>query len=113
MDVDARAVPKIQIPSESTPTGQSAFPAPAATPISSLLTSIQQGFLFTPCSPLSPPQSYLPLSTDDHRDIDSPTPCAKNFAGDAVPEKKIVDLRLAALGENEDGRQVLSDVDMN
>ncbi|KZP34547.1 hypothetical protein FIBSPDRAFT_942658 [Athelia psychrophila] len=113
MDVDARAVPKIQIPSESTPTGQSAFPAPAATPISSLLTSIQQGFLFTPCSPLSPPQSYLPLSADDHRDIDSPTPCAKNFAGDVVPEKKIVDLRLVALGENEDGRQVLSDVDMN
>ncbi|RDB24796.1 Protein stu1 [Hypsizygus marmoreus] len=31
----------------------------AKTPISSLLSSIQRGFLFTPSSPLSPPQSYL------------------------------------------------------
>ncbi|KAF8629113.1 hypothetical protein AX17_005699 [Amanita inopinata Kibby_2008] len=29
------------------------------TPISALLSSIEQGFLFTPCPPLSPPQSYL------------------------------------------------------
>lgn len=29
------------------------------TPISTLLTSIQRGFLLTPSSPLSPPQSYL------------------------------------------------------
>jgi hypothetical protein len=29
------------------------------TPISSLLSSIQNGFLFTPTGPLSPPQSYL------------------------------------------------------
>jgi hypothetical protein len=31
----------------------------SATPISTLLTSIQNGFLLTPSSPLSPPQSYL------------------------------------------------------
>ena len=35
----------------------------AKTPISALLTSIQHGFLLTPLSPLSPPQSYL------HRDL--------------------------------------------
>lgn len=29
------------------------------TPISALLSSIERGFLFTPSSPLSPPQSYL------------------------------------------------------
>ncbi|KAG5646317.1 hypothetical protein DXG03_003914 [Asterophora parasitica] len=33
--------------------------SPTKTPISSLLSSIQRGFLFTPSSPLSPPQSYL------------------------------------------------------
>jgi len=31
-----------------------------ATPISALLSSIQRGFLFTPATPLSPPDSYLP-----------------------------------------------------
>ncbi|KAG6853370.1 hypothetical protein C0991_004929 [Blastosporella zonata] len=35
------------------------FDTSAKTPISSLLSSIQRGFLLTPCSPLSPPQSYL------------------------------------------------------
>lgn len=30
------------------------------TPISALLSSIQRGFLFTPATPLSPPDSYLP-----------------------------------------------------
>jgi CLIP-associating protein 1/2 len=32
------------------------------TPISALLSSIQQGFDLTPCSPLSPPQDYLASS---------------------------------------------------
>ena len=31
-----------------------------STPITTLLSSIQRGFLFTPSSPLSPPQNYLP-----------------------------------------------------
>ncbi|KAG5716314.1 Protein stu1 [Termitomyces sp. T112] len=34
------------------------FDTNAKTPISSLLASIQRGFMFTPSSPLSPPQSY-------------------------------------------------------
>ncbi|KAJ3798380.1 hypothetical protein GGU11DRAFT_589167 [Lentinula aff. detonsa] len=34
-----------------------------ATPISALLSSIQRGFLFTPATPLSPPDSYLPKET--------------------------------------------------
>lgn len=33
---------------------------PPSTPITTLLASIQRGFLFTPSSPLSPPQNYLP-----------------------------------------------------
>ena len=33
---------------------------PPSTPITTLLSSIQRGFLFTPSSPLSPPQNYLP-----------------------------------------------------
>lgn len=32
---------------------------PPSTPITTLLSSIQRGFLFTPSSPLSPPQNYL------------------------------------------------------
>ncbi|KAG6372351.1 clasp N terminal-domain-containing protein [Boletus reticuloceps] len=32
-----------------------------STPITTLLASIQRGFLFTPSSPLSPPQNYLPI----------------------------------------------------
>jgi hypothetical protein len=60
-------------PADSTPT-RMPISAPAGTPISTLLTSIQQGFLFTPCSPLSPPQTYLPLTANDAAEIDSPTP---------------------------------------
>lgn len=41
------------------PRADSAFTRPMQTPISSLLSSIQQGFLSTPAGPLSPPQSYL------------------------------------------------------
>ncbi|KIM78968.1 hypothetical protein PILCRDRAFT_824098 [Piloderma croceum F 1598] len=63
-------IPDIKEPADSTPT-RMPIGAPAGTPISTLLTSIQQGFLFTPCSPLSPPQTYLPLTAAE---IDSPTP---------------------------------------
>ncbi|KAG1742859.1 clasp N terminal-domain-containing protein [Suillus lakei] len=33
--------------------------SPSKTPITALLSSIQRGFLFTPSSPLSPPQAYV------------------------------------------------------
>ncbi|KAF7967707.1 hypothetical protein HWV62_33333 [Athelia sp. TMB] len=102
------ALPTIQVPSANTPAGHHNFPAPAATPISSLLTSIQQGFLFTPCSPLSPPQSYLPLNEDDASAVDSPTPSAN--VGAVVTEGKLPGV---GWGGNDDGRQVLSEVDMN
>lgn len=54
-------------PSSDTPTTPHAEPqilldahaSIIGTPISALLSSIQRGFLFTPSSPLSPPQSYL------------------------------------------------------
>ncbi|KAF9227439.1 hypothetical protein BS17DRAFT_878349 [Gyrodon lividus] len=36
--------------------------SPSKTPITALLSSIQQGFLFTPFSPLSPPHTYLPVA---------------------------------------------------
>lgn len=50
----------LQETTEVTPTPAQISLAPFPnTPISNLLTSIQQGFLFTPCSPLSPPQSYI------------------------------------------------------
>jgi len=40
--------------------------SPSKTPITALLTSIQRGFLFTPSSPLSPPQAYLPAPSGDN-----------------------------------------------
>ena len=40
--------------------------SPSKTPITALLTSIQRGFLFTPSSPLSPPQTYLPAPSGDN-----------------------------------------------
>ncbi|KIJ61362.1 hypothetical protein HYDPIDRAFT_31446 [Hydnomerulius pinastri MD-312] len=37
--------------------------SPSKTPITALLSSIQRGFLFTPSSPLSPPQAYLTVAS--------------------------------------------------
>ena len=75
-------IPELEIPAKSTPTSaQIHLPVPAATPISTLLYSIQQGFLFTPCSPLSPPQSYLPLQTDNCDQNDNPTSWPNYFGG--------------------------------
>jgi hypothetical protein len=54
--------------------------SPSKTPITALLSSIQRGFLFTPSSPLSPPQAYVteiiahtyrPNSPTAHKDIAS------------------------------------------
>lgn len=51
-------------------------PASNKTPISALLSSIQRGFLFTPSSPLSPPQSYLSHgpASDGMKDLTIPFP---------------------------------------
>lgn len=125
-------IPAVLEPTESTPTLAHSRPAaPAVTPISTLLSSIQQGFLFTPCSPLSPPQSYLPLTSNGDDDMDSPTPSARpaevNFhqhpAGyfmrdlSVMPADENISDTITAL-ENakavDDGtRQALSDVEVN
>jgi hypothetical protein len=44
----------------------------AKTPISQLLTSIQQGFEYSPTSPLSPPQSYLTGSNGETQPLSFP-----------------------------------------
>ncbi|KAG1807613.1 clasp N terminal-domain-containing protein [Suillus subaureus] len=45
---------------EATPSRNVNFQeSPSKTPITALLSSIQRGFLFTPSSPLSPPQAYV------------------------------------------------------
>jgi len=75
LDPAVPVISNISEPADSTLIPSQKFiAAPAGTPISTLLTSIQQGFLFTPCSPLSPPQSYLPLTADDDAEVESPTP---------------------------------------
>ncbi|KIY74241.1 hypothetical protein CYLTODRAFT_484571 [Cylindrobasidium torrendii FP15055 ss-10] len=50
------------------------------TPITSLLASIEQGFMFTPGSPLSPPASYLNRSFNDSTNLGMPFPLT--FGGD-------------------------------
>jgi hypothetical protein len=130
-------VPDIQGQVESTPTlSQKPFATQAGTPISTLLTSIQQGFLFTPCSPLSPPQTYLPLATNDDSEIYSPTPTFSRPVEAKTPQTQEDYLTLAARaggiidqevleltstqeeakaqdGGSETERQVLSDVEVN
>lgn len=55
--VDARP---LSAPIEATPSRNVDFQeSPSKTPITALLSSIQRGFLFTPSSPLSPPQAYV------------------------------------------------------
>lgn len=55
--VDARP---LSAPIEATPPRNVEFQeSPSKTPITALLSSIQRGFLFTPSSPLSPPQAYV------------------------------------------------------
>ncbi|EIW82946.1 hypothetical protein CONPUDRAFT_164002 [Coniophora puteana RWD-64-598 SS2] len=67
----AAAIPLPPSPIPETPKGPAAIPLPASpkltpcsitakTPITELLTSIQQGFQFTPSTPLPPPHLYLP-----------------------------------------------------
>lgn len=67
-DPKAQAEPVVATPSASTePARRQPMSAEScqeqgdpSTPITTLLSSIQRGFLFTPSSPLSPPQNYLP-----------------------------------------------------
>jgi hypothetical protein len=63
----------------------------SATPISALLNSIQNGFLLTPSSPLSPPQSYTyghSSSLEGEGDIGTRvTPCMDNQA--MLPPRKL------------------------
>lgn len=67
------SVPPLEIDSDVPLLSQA---SPTRTPISTLVSSIQRGFLFTPSSPLSPPQSYLPIKVtpDVLRDLAIPFP---------------------------------------
>ena len=74
------------------------------TPISALLTSIEQGFLFTPSSPLSPPQMYV----DREMIIENqPFPLRIAQKDTGQPELPKTDLK------DEGQRQVLSIVEIN
>lgn len=101
------------------------------TPISTLLTSIQQGFLFTPCSPLSPPQSYL--HRVDGEEVGTPTPLpwptrvqheghrshdslaqaeTASTPGQRIPELASA-FETVKMPSAVDDRQVLSDIEVN
>jgi hypothetical protein len=77
------------------------------TPISALLTSIEQGFLFTPSSPLSPPEMYV-----NRQMINDNQPFPLR-----IPQKDIVRTGQSELPttdlKGEEQRQVLGIVEMN
>ena len=98
------------------------------TPISALLSSIQRGFLFTPSSPLSPPQSYLlrvPTS-ESTKDLPIPLPMQHasrlvgsvvNKQGDDTTSHSMAGIGLdrpfVVLDRDELTRQALTDVEVN
>lgn len=97
------------------------------TPISNLLTSIQQGFLFSPCSPLSPPQSYLrkvgtgvdedagtpQLHRDSHLTHDLLDLVSNKAVGEGQRIPSVVEMGAKFAAVDEADRQVLSDVEVN
>jgi hypothetical protein len=108
----------VQEDEESTPMPAAATARPRAavpeTPISNLLSSIQQGFLATPCSPLSPPQGYadraaaggLPLSAlfaaaaaEAGTEEDADAPVMFGVKGLLLPPRS--DAERAVLGEKQ------------
>lgn len=65
---DAATTPTVEQQTVTkTSAAQPTFPSPSKTPITTLLASIQRGFLFTPASPLSPPLTYLPVANERTR----------------------------------------------
>lgn len=77
-----------------------------ATPISALLSSIQRGFLFTPATPLSPPDSYLPKAAGG-----LPTMPFPLFSNINTRTKEDVEREHSSLDWK--GRQALETMDMN
>ncbi|OJA14492.1 hypothetical protein AZE42_04438 [Rhizopogon vesiculosus] len=73
--------------------------SPSKTPITALLSSIQRGFLLTPSSPLSPPQTYVTEVIAHTYPPDSPT------------ARK--DIACVSLGHDCTARQVLEMMDVN
>jgi hypothetical protein len=82
------------------------------TPISALLTSIQRGFLLTPSSPLSPPQSYLhrdPISSEGGRDGSAHAPSHSDHPEHTMfPPKKPF---LFGVAGEDTGRHALNNVE--
>lgn len=110
---------------KDTETERSSSPAPThqlhslgRTPISSLLTSIQHGFIFTPSSPLSPPESYLHAPTTNRgpplvfpiRQLQAARNSDEELS--RVSALTTVSVKGKLLGEDVD-RQVLNDVEVN
>ncbi|KAG6901164.1 hypothetical protein C0995_016299 [Termitomyces sp. Mi166 len=82
--------------------------ANAKTPISSLLASIQRGFMYTPSSPLSPPQSYA------NRGVDAAIPYMLGMDGSQTDEnaKEVTKPKPFMFGIGEDhGRSMLGSVE--
>ncbi|KAG1732186.1 clasp N terminal-domain-containing protein [Suillus paluster] len=73
--------------------------SPSKTPITALLSSIQRGFLFTPSSPLSPPQAYVTEVIAHTYRPNSPTACK--------------DIAWVGMVQDNAARQALEVVDIN
>ncbi|KAF8158481.1 clasp N terminal-domain-containing protein [Crassisporium funariophilum] len=101
--------PEVAVQDENPATPQGLLPLPAQTdaalssktPISALLSSIQRGFLYSPVSPLSPPDSYLAQAQPTTADGSRP---AFNFALQPPQPNK------HAFGRRQEGEMVLGDI---
>lgn len=97
------------------PTLQVPAPVVEGTPITSLLSSIQQGFIHSPYTPLSPPQFYLERQAAANGLLTAPL--GRQQANGAVPQSMfgafgIMGLVPKASGDGQ-SRPVLSDVETN
>ncbi|KAI0058059.1 hypothetical protein BV25DRAFT_1919593 [Artomyces pyxidatus] len=97
------------------------FSLATKTPISTLMSNIQRGFLFSPNSPLSPPQSYATTGSegeDGAWTYPSWPPQVKNVPifgqGEPIFEEAMEPpLKGSIEGESEQVRRALVEVDMN
>ncbi|KAK0195259.1 hypothetical protein F5146DRAFT_278774 [Armillaria mellea] len=106
LPVDAPATP---------PSYQESWAKPQKTPISALLSSIEQGFLLTPASPLSPPISYLNYGRgmNDATNLTTPFPLQPKMlfgiSADSGSDKFVqpwpVDRQRLTVAEGENGRR--------
>ncbi|KAK0504921.1 hypothetical protein EDD18DRAFT_1343693 [Armillaria luteobubalina] len=98
----------VDIPATPPSSQGESWAKPQKTPISALLSSIEQGFLLTPASPLSPPISYLNYGRGMNDAINLTTPfplfgISANSGSDKFVQPWPVDRQRTVVAEGENG----------